>query len=200
MTGPRTLPPATSRSCSRTAPAAGSGWGRRSRSLPTSSARRGPPVCRPRASGSASTPRTCGAPATRSIRRRAWTRCSPRSTSRSGSTGWSWSTSTTRAPSAARAPTATSTSARAGSAVMGSAGCSPTRSWRTSPTSSRRRAWTRATTRSTWPAPAFARRRCAARRAAGGGVPAAQLAGPQRPARPGRDPGFRRPPIPPAPT
>ena len=69
-----TLPPATSRSCSRTAPAAGSGWGRRSRSLPTSTARHGPPACRPRASDSASTPRTCGAPATRSTRRRASTR------------------------------------------------------------------------------------------------------------------------------
>ena len=79
----------------------------------------------------------------------------------SASTGWSWSISTTRNPSAARGSTATSTS---GAGRIGAAGLAHLLrhpAWRTRRTSSRRRAWTRATTRST-----CARARAPAARAA----------------------------------
>ena len=80
---------------------------------------------------------------------------SPSSTPGSGSTGWSCSTSTTRAPSAARGSIAMSISALAGSASAGSRHLlrHPALAHVDLP-SSRRRAWTRATTRSTSHAPA----------------------------------------------
>ena len=100
---------------------------RRSRSSPASTRRWSPRASGTSGSPSASMPRTCGAPATRSTTRRGsmpwWTS----STLGSASGGSRWSTSTTRARSSGRARTATSTSARGGSAPEGSAGSSRTR-------------------------------------------------------------------------
>ena len=81
--------------------------------------------------------------------------------------------------------TATNMSGRAGSAARASPGSSPILGSRTSRTSSRRPAWTSATTRSTSLAPRALATGPAARRPAAGGVPAAQRPWPERPARPG---------------